>query len=218
MKKRRVNKTFLFFKYYDRIKIRYGEINMARKTRLEIEENYNDCWIYILLLTTLAILLESIKTYEFSFVGVKISYAILGLPFTYLIVNYISKKYDYKKAIAAISISGVISVCFMAMMSFALGKNLILSNISGEFCGYVVSHFVNLTIYLFILSNTKASYPLILVNYLFSIIVFYMLYTLIYLNKVIYDSYWTSYFITIGIDSIISFILAYVDSKIKRGK
>ena len=191
---------------------------MSRKTKIEIEENYNDCWIYILLLTTLTILLESIKTYEFTILGAKLSYSILGLPLIYIIANYITKKYDYKKTISAISISGVISVCFMAMMAFALGKNLILTNVSGEFCGYVVSQFVNLTIYLFILNNTKASYPLILVNYLFSIIVFCMLYTLIYLNKVVYESYWTSYFMTIGIDSIICIILAFIDKKIKRGK
>ena len=45
-----------------------------------------------------------------------------------------------------------------------------------------------------------------------------MLYTLIYLNKVVYESYWTSYFMTIGIDSIICIILAFIDKKIKRGK
>ncbi len=191
---------------------------MARKTKIEIKDSYNDCWIYILLLTTLTILLESIKTYEFTFMGTGVSYAILGLPFTYLIANYITKKYDYKKTISAIAISGVISVCFMGIMAFALGKNLILSNVTGEFCGYVVSQFVNLTIYLFILSNTRGSYPLILVNYLFSIIVFCMLYTLIYLNKVIYESYWTSYFLTLGIDSIICIVLTFIDIKIKRGK
>ena len=191
---------------------------MARKTKLIIEDNYNDCWIYILLLTTLTILLESIKTYEFNIMGVGVSYATLGIPFTYFIVNYIYKKYDYKKAIAAISISGVITICFMAMMSFALGKNLILSNLTGEFCGYIVSQFVNLTIYAFILNNTRGLYPLILVNYIFSVTAFCMLYTLIYLSKVIYESYWISYFLTIGIDTAICIVLAYIDSKIKRGK
>jgi len=191
---------------------------MARKTKLIIEDNYNDCWIYILLLTTLTILLESIKTYEFNIMGVGVSYATLGIPFTYFIVNYIYKKYDYKKAIAAISISGVITICFMAMMSFALGKNLILSNLTGEFCGYIVSQFVNLTIYAFILNNTRGLYPLILVNYIFSVTAFCMLYTLIYLSKVIYESYWISYFLTIGIDTAICIVLAYIDSKVKRGK
>ena len=95
---------------------------------------------------------------------------------------------------------------------------MILSNLTGEFCGYVVSQFVNLSIYLFILNNTKASYPLILVNYIFSIIVFCMLYTLIYLSKVVYESYWTSYFATLGIDSMICIVLAFIDTKIKRGK
>ena len=106
----------------------------------------------------------------------------------------------------------------MAMMSFALGKNLILPNLTVEFCGYIVSQFVNLTIYAFILNNTRGLYPLILVNYIFSVTAFCMLYTLIYLSKVIYESYWISYFLTIGIDTAICIVLAYIDSKVKRGK
>lgn len=179
---------------------------------------YNDCWLYILLLTTLVILIESLKNYTFKIAGVDLTYAIFPLPLVYLLANYITKKYNYKKAVAAIAISGVLFVCFVATISFALGERLVLSNISGEFCAYVISQFINLTIYMFILNNTKSPYALIFLNYLFSLIVYYMFYTLIYLNMIILDTYWKGYFITLGIQTIICLILAYLDKKIFRGQ
>ena len=55
--------------------------------------------------------------------------------------------FDYKKAVAAIAISGVMSICFLAIISFSMGKTLIISRHSAEFCGYVVSQFFNLLLY-----------------------------------------------------------------------
>lgn len=182
------------------------------------EEIYNDCWMYILLLTTLTILLESLKTYTFKIAGISLTYALLLLPFTYFIVNYIVKKYDYKKGIAAIAVSGVMFVCFSGIMSFAIGERVILSNISGEFCGYVVSQFINLTIYMFLLNNTKSPYILVLLNYMFALIVYYMFYTLIYLNTIILDSFWKGYFITLIIQLVLCIPITIVDKKIKRGR
>ena len=48
---------------------------MARK-----KEIYDDSWMYILLLTTLAILALSIKTYKFTVLSRNISYTTLLLP------------------------------------------------------------------------------------------------------------------------------------------
>jgi len=182
------------------------------------DELYDDSWMYILLLATLAILIESLKTYTFCVLEVNISYAVLLLPLSYLLTNYITKKYDYKKSVAAIAISAVIAVCFMAIISFALGKNLFLTNLIGEFCGYVVSQFVNLTIYLFLLNNTKSHVFIIYVNYIFSIIMFMMFYTLLNLDNMLMNNFWQEYFIIIGIGCIISFPLAIVDKKIYRGR
>jgi len=181
-------------------------------------EEYDECWLYILLLTTLVILLGSLKTYTFKFMGVDITFAIFFLPLIYFIANYITKKYDYKKTVAAIAISGVMSICFMAILYFALGKNLVLSSLSGEFCGYVISQFVNLTIYSFLMNNTKSPAPLIFLTYIFSLIVFYMFYTLIYLNMIILDTFWTGYLLTIGIQSLICIPLTIFDKLIKRGR
>lgn len=188
--------------------------------RLKKKEDpiYNDCWMYILLLTTLVIFIESLKEYTFQLVGVHLTYALFPLPLIYLMTNYIAKKYDYKKAVSAIAISGVLFVCFTATISFALGERLVLSSVSGEFCGYVISQLVNLTIYMFLLNNTKSPYSLIYLTYLFSLIIYYMFYTLIYLNLIIVESYWKGYFITLGIQIILCIPIAYIDKKIARGR
>ncbi len=187
-----------------------------RKKQLETE--YNDCWIYVLLLTTLIILIQSLKSYTFTLKGCMISYNIFLIPGLYYISNFICKKYDYKKSMAAIAISGVIFVGFMVTMEFALGRGLVLSKLIGDFFGYVVSQFVNLTIYVFILNNTRGPWMLIYLNYLFSIILYYMIYTLIYLNLVIVDGYWMKYFITIGIEVVTCLPISLIDRYTKRGR
>ena len=138
------------------------------RRKKKIDPIYNDCWMYILLLTTLVILIESLKNYTFKVSGVYLSYSLLFLPVAYFLVNYIAKTYDYKKAITAICMSAVMMVCFISIMSFSLGERLILTRISGEFCGYVISQFVNLTIYMFLLNNTCSPWLLVFLNYLFS--------------------------------------------------
>ena len=184
----------------------------------QLEEEYDDCWIYILLLTTLTILIQSVKSYKLNIMGCLISYNVFLIPGIYLLNNYICKKYDYKKAIAAIAISGVTFVGFMVTMEFALGRGLVISNLIGDFCGYIVSQFVNLMIYVFLLNNTRSPYILVLMNYIFSIIIYYMIYTLIYLNLVILDGYWLKYFITIGIETLLCIPISFVDKQIKRGR
>lgn len=188
---------------------------MTKKTK----KLYDDSWMYILLLTTLTILLYSLSSYKFRIGEVNLSYSVLGLPLVFLIANYITKKYSYAKTITAIATSAVSMVIFILIMNFALGKATVLSNMSGHFCAYVVSQFVNLMVYYFILQNTTSKLPLVFLSYVFSLIVFYMFYTLIYLDMMTGESYWKGYFISLGIQSIICLVLTIIDNKcITRGR
>ena len=182
------------------------------------KDTYSDCWIYILLLTTLTILLESLKPYTFKVLGVDLTFALFLLPFTYFIANYILKKYDYKKSISAVAVSAVIFVCYSVMISFTIGEKFILSSVSGELCAYIVSQYVSLTIYYFLMNNTKSPSALIFLNYMFALIVYYMFYTIINLSRITMDTYWTGYFITILFQGIICIIITVLDKKIKRGQ
>ena len=182
------------------------------------EKYFEDLWMYILLQITLVILLESLKTYTFNIGGVSLTYSLFLLPFVFLITNIIAKRYDYKKAVASIAFSGVSLVLYVYLMSFALGERLILTSIGGEFSAYVVSQFVNLTIYLFLLNNTKSPFIIVLLNYIFSLIIYYLLYTLINLSVIVLENYWKGYFITLAIQLVICIIMTIIDKKVKRGR
>ncbi len=185
---------------------------MAKK-----EEIYDDSWLYSLILITMTIFLEALKKYTFTIFNVNLTYALFLLPVVYLIANYIMKKYGYKKAVVSISISGLALVLFYTLVTVLLKRELLLTNISGEFCGYVISQFANLTIYAFLLNNTKLNYFLVVINYIFALVINYMFYTLIYLNKVVLNNFWKGYLITLLIQTVICFIIGFLDIKIKRG-
>ena len=177
----------------------------------------NDVWVYTLLLTTLTILIESLRVYTFKLFGVELSYSLFLLPVVYFLIDVIAKKFDYKRAVAAIAISSVIFVSFSFIVAYAINGEYILRSLTGEFCAYVLSAFTNLTIYVFLLNNTESPRILVILTYLFSLVVYYMVFTLIYLNLV-FNDYWTGYFITLGIQLVICTILSIVDKRVLRGE
>lgn len=196
---------------------------MSQKKRIKISKKeeealYNDSWLYAILLATIIILMESLSSYEFSLKGTYLSYGIFLLPITFFVTNYVAKRYDYKKCVSGIAIAASLFVCFMGIISFALGKRLSITEFGGEFLAFIISQLVNLTIYLFLLNNTKSPIILIFFNYLFALIVYYMVYTLIYLDNTIYEGYWNSYFLTIGIQALLCIPLSIIDKFIKKGR
>ena len=182
-----------------------------------LEVEHEGWWVYILLLSTIVILGHALKDYSFSFDNVNLTYSIFILPVVFFITNFITKKYGYGKSIVAVSFSGVALVVFSFLMSLIIGQQFNFYDICGGFCGYVVSQFVNLSIYQFIITNTNSSFILIYLTYIFAFVVFYLFYTLIYMNLLVFDNYWISYFSTLIIQGVLCFLLVFFDVNIKRG-
>lgn len=194
---------------------KYESLKKEKEEVLEVEKE--GWWVYVLLLSTIVILAQSLKDYTFSFDNVTLTYSIFILPIIYFVTNYITKKYGYAKSVIGISVSGVVLVLFSMIMSFAIGKDFSFYDICGGFCGYVISQFVNLTIYQFLLVNTTGSFILIYLTYLFAFVVNYLFYTLIYMDLLVFDNYWVSYFATLILQGILCFLLTFFDVNIKRG-
>ena len=194
---------------------KYDNLKKEKEEVLEVEKE--GWWVYVLLLSTIVILAQSLKDYTFSFDNVTLTYSIFILPIIYFVTNYITKKYGYAKSVIGISVSGVVLVLFSMIMSFAIGKDFSFYDICGGFCGYVISQFVNLTIYQFLLVNTTGSFILIYLTYLFAFVVNYLFYTLIYMDLLVFDNYWVSYFATLILQGILCFLLTFFDINIKRG-
>ena len=178
---------------------------------------YNDSWLYILLLSTLVIFGESLKNYTFTIMNIQLTYTVFLLPLIYLLTNCITKKYHFTASISAICLSTVLLVIFVYAINYALGRSIEFLTIIGEFSGYLISQIVNLYIYYFILNNTKQSIILILINYLFSLVIFYMFYTLMNLSVIVSDTYWKGYFLTLFIQLIEIIPIGIIDKRIKRG-
>lgn len=188
------------------------------KTKKEYENQlYSDSWIYIMLLMTLVLLTHSIENYYFIIDNIQLTISLFLLPIIYFILNVITKKYGYSKTIQAISISGLALVLFVILIEFVVGNGLSFDSIYGEFCAYVISCFVNLTIYYFLLNNTNMSRLAILLNYIFVLIVYYFIYTLFSINLLYLDNFWIAYFSTLLIQLFICIIISFVDKYIKRG-
>ncbi len=194
---------------------KYESKKMDEEEILEVENG--GWWVYVLLLSTVVILAQSLKDYTFSFDNVTLTYSIFILPIIYFVTNYITKKYGYNKAIIGISVSGVSMVVFSFIMSFVIGTKFSLYAVCGGFCGYVISQLVNLTIYQYLLVNTNGSFILLCLTYLFAFVVNYLFYTLIYMNLLVFDNYWVSYFSTLIIQGVFCFLLVFLDINIKRG-
>lgn len=213
MKSEIVNKT----KQKSGKKVTKNSENKEKKVAISKSNEYDDSWIYILLLSTVVILAESLKNYQFSFENVTLTYSLILLPFIYFITNYITKKYGYKKSIVGISMSGLALVAFALVMNFATGRATNMFDLSGGFCGYVISQFVNLTIYDFLLNNTESPFILVFLTYIFALVVNYLFYTLIRMNMLALDNYWISYFSTLIIQGILCLLLTFFDGQIKKG-
>ena len=186
-----------------------------QKEVLEVEQE--GWWVYVLLLSTIVILAHSLKDYTFSFDNITLTYSLFVLPVVYFVTNYITKKYGYAKSVVGIAISGLLLVLFALVMSFVIGRNFSFYDISGEFCGYVVSQFVNLTIYQFLLVNTTGSFILTFLTYMFAFVVYYLFYTLLYMNLLVFDNYWVSYFSTLILQGMLCLLLTFFDVHIKKG-
>jgi len=177
----------------------------------------DDSWLYILLISTVVILGEALKSYTFTIKGITLTYTIFVIPIIYLLTNYITKKYSYTKGVSAICLSTVAFVVFTYAIGYGLGRPVNFLQIGGEVSGYLISQMINLYIYVFLLNNTKSPVILVWLNYLFSLVIFYMFYTLINLSVLVTSSYWSGYFLTLGIQGVESIILTAIDHKIKRG-
>lgn len=180
-------------------------------------KKYNDSWMYILLLSTVVILAESVKAFNFTLMDAKLTFALFLLPCIYAITNYITKKYGFRRSFNAIIISSLSLIAFVMIMSFAIGKELNISGMSGQLLGYIISQLVSTLIYKFLLVNTNSPYLLVLLNYIFAYIVYYMVYTVVHLDMIILDTFWLSYFLALGIQTIISIGVTILDKKIEVG-
>lgn len=181
------------------------------------KKDYNDSWMFAMLLSVTCLLATSLKSYTFSLFSIKVTFAVFVVPIIIFISNYITKKYGFKDSLKAILISALMMTAFLILIEDLTNRKLVFMEIIGPFITYFISLFINLAIYYYTLTNMNSHKIMTFINYLFTIVINYLLYLLFFYNMVMSSKFWYEYFLSVVISAVMSIVLIYLDSKIKRG-
>ena len=183
----------------------------ARRQVVKTEEVSS--WIYILLLTAVAILGWVLGKFEFNIGKASLTLAIFAYPFRYFIANIITKKYGYKETMNGISYSACLMLLFMITASILGEHNVDYVPVTGEVFAYLASQMINLTIYYYLFMNIDGNKLAILATYIFAMLVDNLISMLFISRMTMVTAFWRTYFVTIMIEAIISIILINFDEK-----
>ena len=183
----------------------------ARKEVIKHEEVPS--WVYILLLTAVAILGWVLGKFNFNIGKATLTFAIFAYPFRYFIANIITKKYGYKEPMNGISYSACLMLLFIIVASLLGQRDIDYIPVTGEIFGYLASQMINLTIYYYLYMNTDGNKLTILATYIFAMLVDNLISMLFISRMTMVDAFWRTYFVTILIESTISIILIKFDEK-----
>ena len=170
-------------------------------------------WVYILLLTAVAILGWVLGKFNFNIGKATLTFAIFAYPFRYFIANIITKKYGYKETMNGISYSACLMLLFIIVASLLGQRDIDYIPVTGEIFGYLASQMINLTIYYYLYMNTDGNKLTILATYIFAMLVDNLISMLFISRMTMVDAFWRTYFVTILIESTISIILIKFDEK-----
>lgn len=185
--------------------------NMTKKRVVKKEEVGS--WVYILLLTSVTILGWVLGKFDFSIGKTTLTIAVFAYPFRYFIANIITKKYGYKEAMNGISYSACLLLLFAIVASLFGQHDVDYVPLTGELFGYMLSQMINLSIYYYLLINTKNDKITYLGSYIAAMLVDTLVSMLFASRLVVLASFWKTYFVTILIQAIISIFLIYFDDK-----
>lgn len=185
--------------------------NISKKRVVKKEEIGS--WVYILLLTSVTILGWVLGKFDFSIGKTTLTIAVFAYPFRYFIANIITKKYGYKETMNGISYSACLLLLFAIVASLLGQHDVDYVPLTGELFGYMLSQMINLSIYYYLLINTKNDKITYLGSYIAAMLVDTLVSMLFASRLVVLASFWKTYFVTILIQAIISIFLIYFDGK-----
>lgn len=189
--------------------------NSRRKKKKEIEKN--DSFLFSMLLATISVLAVALKDYNFSLGDFEISFAVFVIPIVFFMSNIITKKFGFKISLQSILISSLILVAFVLLIKDLVNQKIMAVEIFGNFISYFVSLIINLSIYYYILIHFKENVFLVYFNYIFSFIIYHMIYLLFLHHMVVTDQFWNHYFISVALQAILSILFVVLDHKVRRG-
>lgn len=178
-----------------------------------IKEEEVSSWVYILLLTAIAILGWVLGNFDFNIGKAGLTLAIFAYPFRYFVANIITKKYGYKETMNGISYSACLMLLFIIVASLLGEHNIDYIPVTGEIFGYLASQMINLTVYYYLLRNADGNKFAVFATYIFAMLIDNLVCMLFISRMTMVDAFWRTYFATILIEAIISIVLVILDDK-----
>lgn len=188
--------------------------NSKKKNKSKIK---NDSFLFSMLLATISILAITLKDYHFPLGNFDMSFAIFVMPIVFFVSNIMTKKFGFKTSLQAILISSLMIVAFVILIKDLVNQKIIAVEIFGNFISYFVSLFINLSIYYYILIHFKENVFLVYFNYIFSFIIYHMIYLLFLYRMIVTDHFWNQYFMSVVLQGVLSIFFVVLDSKVRRG-
>ncbi len=178
-----------------------------------VKEEEVSSWVYILLLTAIAILGWVLGNFDFNIGKASLTLAIFAYPFRYFVANIITKKYGYKETMNGISYSACLMLLFIIVASLLGEHNIDYIPVTGEIFGYLASQMINLTVYYYLLRNADGNKFAVFATYIFAMLIDNLVCMLFISRMTMVDAFWRTYFATILIEAIISIVLVILDDK-----
>ena len=172
---------------------------------------------YIFLLIAFSLFFVCLHSFNLYAFDIELNYSIFILPILFFLIDVILKEVGYSYGIAALVLSA--AFIFVAYMYLDILFNIEFNMIKyiGVVLAYSVSQFLNLSIYYYMLDNYRTPYFFVVVNFIFSILIYNMIYMLFSLGLVFSDGFWSSYLIVVALQTLISMICGILLRLIKQG-
>ncbi len=203
---------FLFLSKNDMINNKNKGVGKMSSKRNKQEEKI-ESWVYVLLLSAMAIFTWVLGNFDFPFGKVTLTVAILFYPFLYFISNIITKKYGVKETMMAIAYSTLMLLLFAVGMMFLTGQEIDYIPLTGELFGYLMGQFINLAIYYYLYMNTLLNKFILFLNYVFVLLVHHFIAMIFASRMVLLNDFWRGLLAIVLIEAIIVIGLVFFDTK-----
>ncbi len=188
----------------------------SKITKKELENKF---LLLTFLLAGFAVLITTLNNYSFTIMSYNINYSVFIIPILILVSNYITKKLGFDYSLKSILMVSLIVVAFTILLYDLLLRQVNLYELCANTLSVLISLFINLAVYYYIITNIDINKEkfYIYLNYIFTTIIFHIIYMLFMNNLTIGDEFWKLYFISIFFEILLSVVTLYFDLKIKRG-
>ena len=172
---------------------------------------------YTFLLCATVIFLYSIRSLTFSYRDVTISSMSILLPVVYFVSCITTKDLGYKYGAMSVIISTITLFFYGAFVNFFTTGNFQVGSICVITLAYFTTQSICLSTYNYFLVNTRLPIFVVIGNYMFSSLVFNMIYMLFNYKMVVTDTFWLEYLLLVMLQLFLAIVLAIFDCLVERG-